>query len=601
MKIVLAHSSQSIVKDIPWIYFGNLFSKMKYWEYRLSKERINLQYEIHEQAEIQKNNYLKWTESQRVRNKDSVNWWVTHIACRNNTHTNFFENICQFFAIKKYLKENAKDKEILIICENSFLLKLLSENFSSNYKLIYLPFLKFYNFKDIFILHIKGLFNQYKLIILLISYFLFAKFTKPKKIIRPHGNIALFHYTMTDVSSVKDGNISSNYFTILPDWIEKKGIKVYFLPWLFNNRPTLKFYKNLRKINSFIPEDWLNFKDYFNIFKNYLKSSKTLSYKVFYPDAQLNNLIYYERLLQLQEQSIIFLRYMPAFTKWSKDLKSILIYDQYQNLPSEQPIRYIANKSIVKSTTFGYSNCLTSKKFMSYHHLSSEWESQAKPNYIICTGNMAVKILSNQGVPLEKLILAGDLKKKFHEKKILNKNPSKNLLILLSMVSESVIETLTKVYANNSLIIDNLKLTVKIKAHPFSKTQDILKKMKWKKLPNGWEWTKKELSLELEEAYCCIAMDTASVYDAIFKGNIVISLMSECKLMDNYIDIYSNKYPLANSVSEKELPLRLKDIYINKVNSYQEEFFKIRNDLINDINKVDTNNLVNFIKNDHVQ
>jgi len=601
MKIILAHSSQPIDQDIPWIYFGSSFSKMKYWEHRLSKERTKLHYEIHEQGETQKKSYLEWIESQRIINKDSVNWWVTHIACRNNTHTNFFENICQLFAIKKYLKEIKEYKEILIICENSFLLKLLSENFPSDYKLVYLSFFKFYNFKEIFILRTKGLFNQCKLTILLFINFLFAKLTKPKKILQPSGNIALFHYSMTDVSNVKDRNIKSNYFTVLPDWIEKKGIKVYFLPWLFNNRPTLNFYKNLRKINSFIPEDWLNLKDYFNIFKNYLKSSKTLSYKVLYPEAKLNSLIYYERLLQLQEQSIIFLRYIPAFKKWIKDAKSILIYDQYQNLPSEQPIRYVANKSIIKSTTFGYSNCLTSKKFMSYHHLNSEWESQAKPNYIICTGNMSFKILSNQGVPINKLILGADLKKNFPEKKVLNKDPSKNLLILLSMVSESAIETLTKVYTNNSLIIDNLKLKVKIKAHPFSKTQDILKKMKWKKLPIGWEWAKKDLSSELEDTYCCIAMDTASVYDAIFKGNIVISLMSECKLMENYLDIYSNKYPLVNSVSEKDLPLRLKDIYVNKINNYQKEFFKIRDDLRIGINELNSNNLNSFIKNEHVQ
>jgi|TARA_Y100000294_G_C8569693_1_gene342310 hypothetical protein len=601
MKIILSHSSQSINRDIPWIYFGSSFSKMNYWVNRLSKERINLQYEIHKQGEIQKKNYLEWTESQRITNNDSINWWVTHIACRNNTHTNFFEIICQFFAIKRYLEKNIDYKEILIICENSFFLKLLSENFTTDHQLIYSRFLKFYNFKEILNLRIKGLFNRCKLIILLILNFLFAKFTKPKKILHPSGNIALFHHTMKDVGNVKDGKIKSNYFTILPKWIENKGIKVYFLPWLFNNYPTLNFYKNLRKINTFIPEDWLNLKDYYNIFKNYIKTSKTLSYKVLYPEVKLNNLIYYERLLQLQEQSIIFLRYIPAFKKWSKDLKSILVYDQYQNLPSEHTIRYIVNKSLIKSTTFGYSNCLTSKKFMSYHYLKSEWESKIKPNYIICTGNMGFKILSDQGIPSEKLILAGDLKEIFSERKTLNKNPSKNLLILLSMVSESAIETLTKVYANNSLIIDNLKLKVKVKMHPFSETQDILKKMKWKKLPVGWDWAKKELSSELEDSYCCIAMDTASVYDAIFKGNIVISLMSEHKLMENYLDVYSNKYSIVNSVSEKDLPIRLKDVFLDKTDLFKEEFSQIRRDLINGINKVDSTNFMNFIKDYNVQ
>jgi hypothetical protein len=169
------------------------------------------------------------------------------------------------------------------------------------------------------------------------------------------------------------------------------------------------------------------------------------------------------------------------------------------------------------------------------------------------------------------------------------------------MVSESAIETLTKVYANNSLIIDNLKLKVKVKMHPFSETQDILKKMKWKKLPVGWDWAKKELSSELEDSYCCIAMDTASVYDAIFKGNIVISLMSEHKLMENYLDVYSNKYSIVNSVSEKDLPIRLKDVFLDKTDLFKEEFSQIRRDLINGINKVDSTNFMNFIKDYNVQ
>ena len=68
MKVILAHSSRFTDYKTPWLYFGNSYLKMKYWESKLSGDRINLQYEIHTQAEIQKKPFLEWIETQRIAN-----------------------------------------------------------------------------------------------------------------------------------------------------------------------------------------------------------------------------------------------------------------------------------------------------------------------------------------------------------------------------------------------------------------------------------------------------------------------------------------------------------------------------------------------------
>ena len=111
----------------------------------------------------------------------------------------------------------------------------------------------------------------------------------------------------------------------------------------------------------------------------------------------------------------------------------------------------------------------------------------------------------------------------------------------MSLSTEASAETLMKVYSNNHLIVDELKLKVRVKVHPFLGTEYVLKKIKWNNLPHGWEWTKKDLNSELEDSYCCIAMETASVFEAILKGNIVTSLRSDFKLMDNYLDEHNKK------------------------------------------------------------
>ena len=122
MKIFLAHSLQIVDQKTSWLYFGSSYSKMKVCERKLSKKRINLQNEIHLQAEIQRIPFLKWIEAQRVANKDSIFWWMTHIAGRNNAYSNFYLNLCQLFAIKDYLQKKSQQNEILIVCEDIFLL-----------------------------------------------------------------------------------------------------------------------------------------------------------------------------------------------------------------------------------------------------------------------------------------------------------------------------------------------------------------------------------------------------------------------------------------------------------------------------------------------
>ena len=71
--------------------------------------------------------------------------------------------------------------------------------------------------------------------------------------------------------------------------------------------------------------------------------------------------------------------------------------------------------------------------------------------------------------------------------------------------------------------------------------------------------------------------------------------MSDLNLMDNYLDIFSNKYPLTYSVSEKELVSKLNDIFLFKAQEYQNEFSQIRNELIEGINSINSKNLNAFL------
>ena len=595
MKIILLHSSQSTNRKIPWLYFGNSFLKMKRLEKKLSGNRINLQKEIHFQATSQKKSFLQWIEAQRIKNNDSIFWWMTHIAGRNNAYSNFYLNLCQLFAIKNYLKRKDIPKEILVICEDTFLLKFLSQNFSSEFQFQLSIFSNYYWIRDFLFFLIKGFIGQFKQIYDLILHYFCAKFTKPKKLIEPEGDISLFHHCLDSTDCFYDHDIRCKYFTILPDWLRKKNINVFALPWLFKNKPTINFYKKLRKTNCLIPEDWLTLKDYFIIFKNSFKSLKTLSYKISYPEAKINYLVFREKLFQFNEIRTFFWRYIPAIEKWSIKINSLTAYDQYENMPFEHPIRYIIKKLPIKSTSIGFYHSLVTKEFMAYHYLHSEWDSLVKPDYVACLGKIGENLLIEQGVPSQRILSAAALRQSMPKSQSVNKKLKKEILILLSMSVEASAETLIKVYSNNQLIVNELNLKVKVKTHPMLKTKTILKKINWDKLPHGWEWTKRDLYSELKDSYCTISMFTASIYDAIFSNNITISLMSDLNLMDNYLDLFQNKYSLAHTVPESELALKLKDIFIAKNQHYNEEFLKMREEIVAGINLINEKNLSAFI------
>ena len=231
MKIIFSHASQSPSifnhHKVSWIYFGCSYLKMKNWEEKMSIKRTNLQKNIHFQAEKQKRPFLEWIESKRIANKDSIHWWMNRVAGKNNAHSNFFVYLCQLFAIKQFLQENKNNSEILVVCENAFLIGLLSKNYPAKFKFPF--FNKYFWLRDTFILFFKGLISKLKLVYILIALYLCARMTRTEKILKPEGDISLIHHCILNNENVfKDGSINCTYFNSLPIWLKKKRNKSFW-------------------------------------------------------------------------------------------------------------------------------------------------------------------------------------------------------------------------------------------------------------------------------------------------------------------------------------------------------------------------------------
>ena len=104
MKLKIAFYDENISWNKNWIYLGASFENLKNIERKIKGTRIKLNKFLHESYKEELPKYLKWTENQRIENNDSVYWWMTELACKNNLSTNFFLYICQISSLKKVLK-----------------------------------------------------------------------------------------------------------------------------------------------------------------------------------------------------------------------------------------------------------------------------------------------------------------------------------------------------------------------------------------------------------------------------------------------------------------------------------------------------------------
>ena len=233
-----------------------------------------------------------------------------HLAGRNNLQSKLFLYLCHFYAIKKYLK-SSKKRDILIICENFYLLKFLEKNLNLNFKVIknikyYLIYIN--NFLGNF--YFKNLLRLKSLIKIFLN-FLFAYISKPKVQKKPVGKITLFLCVDGRTTNIEKKKIC-NYFTHLPHLIKMNNFSdTYGLFWAYNYSFSLKFFKEMRGYNTFIPQDWLKTLDIIKVFLSITKIKKNLKNYVAYKNKiNLENLIDYEIHSQiLQIVSIFFITF----------------------------------------------------------------------------------------------------------------------------------------------------------------------------------------------------------------------------------------------------------------------------------------------------
>jgi len=591
--IKVVHIKQKNKIDEDWIYIGTSFLKYNSIKNDFSNQDIDISEDIHSYAAEKLTSFLKWNNNERLNHNDKIEWWMSHHNSRNNFVSKFYLQLCQILALVKYLKNNKVDK-ITIVCEDSFILKTVLKNLNEykTYKTFYLH----YVLSDISKLLLNALYIRSAEFYNLIKHLLYSKIYSKKLKLNLTGDIVLFHNCL-DSSSFLEDPISHRFFSKLPEWLKSKGLKVVSLPWFYTNKINLKSaYKKLRQENYFIPDDWLHIHEYFFIFYKSIISSFYIKNKTSFENLYIKSLIFREQLLHLDSTSANFWKYNYAINRWAKNLNSLILISEFENNIFEHTLRYSIKRLPIKTKTIGYFHSLLSSEFLAHHTVANEWGSSIKPDKVICMGNLSYNFLIKQGAPKDNVIIGPALRQDINKYNqiLFSKKNSNEILVLMSLSNDVNIEVFTSLLKINHLLENNYK--VRIKPHPLMNFSIILNLLCIKDIPLNWVVDNGELIEILSKSTCCIAMSTASVYDAILCGTKVINLSSKFNIMDNYLDIFNNNFECTKSTNEFNLYNKIISFLNDKDDFYNNQFLKLREILLNGINPMDDINLNSFYK-----
>ncbi len=597
MNIHIAHARIPIRWIGPWVYLGKDYLVLCKWEERLSGDRQSLSMEIHLAAERLRPDFLEWIERQRAANNDSLHWWMSHLAGRNNMVSMLFLYICQIVAFQEWLRKHRDEfPELLVVCEEGFLLQTVVQNLASDVKISKSSGYHLGVLRDWCYLILKIGYNWLREPIRCWLHWQEARKSCTAPPVQPTGSVVLVHQCLDDKAFRDDGRLVDRYFTWLPEWIENKGYEAARLPWLANvNLPREMVYKHLRHHQCIIIEDYLTVRDYFTAFRNHLLSVTALKEKIQFPGLQLGPLILRERLQQVADVgSVRFWLYHPALERWCREIKSLILIDTYEGMLSEHVQVTILREKVSHFTAVGYYHVLISRGFLGYHFPVTEWQSSVMPDLIITNGELGRLILISQGAPAERVTAGPALRQQFN---IQTSGTAQReaLLILLALDTECSVEIMDKLNDHAEWIRNVLRIPVRVKTHPMMHREVLLAKMGWQGLPAGWEWVDSEINEALETAHCCIALGTASAYDAIVAGCTVLPLEREFGFMGNYLDLLEDEYEVVSAVPHELIRQRLEEIFMSRREYFTKEFAKVRSHLLDGLNPVNDELLQCFL------
>ena len=578
IKLILFDQLRKKTSFKNWLFIGSDFCKLQECKEKILGERILLNYLFKKEMIDLRPKILNWMACQSQSNNDSIHWWMTHFAGRNNVAIDIFLHILQISTLKNQVLKKDFNKDILIICEDAYIYECVLDNIkvSQEDSSVLLLFLK----KNLSHLNfvLLGIIAAFKETLKFIIYYWYSFITGRKKIDFAGKDLHIFHQCLDDKSFLVNENLRCRYFMDLPDWMELKGKNVVRVPWLFNvNKPLYRVFKKLRKSNALVPYDWLNIIDFAISIKNCLLSCNAIKLNIPFDGLKINTLLKREKYKQYSE-SFTFIRfwlYKPFFEKALKESQKINFYSSFEMLVHEHIQAFFIHSNFNKSSkVIGYYHTLMSSDFLGHYFPKDENNSIIFPDIIITNGPLPKKILIERGIEKNKIIIGPKLRQNLSVNSK-RKHNSKNILVPLPLSLSATKEVMINIKNLIHNLNKDLEIVFKIKPHPMVSKAKVLNSLDWKNIPSEMIWTNQDIDECLQESRAAITFCTGSIIDVVLSKTIPIPIMPELNQPWNNLDFLEDKFHLLRPLQENKIKGRIVEIFNSKSIKYDNELDKI--------------------------
>jgi len=488
---------------------------------------------LQEKALELKNSYIDEIGRLSIRysRRHPLAWWTSMVSERNEMSTHTFLTVCYYNIFYDIYENNKLQDRSLIVVESVSLFLLIIKRLRKEYNVITLgrPYFLTWSFSRPKVAVIYR-------IIKFASWILFGKLKQvPNPSFSSDTNKIFVRTWISDRTISSDGALQDVYFPGLYEYLEREGCEVVIIPNFYNL--TLPGREIQRRINKckyqfFIPENYLTWKDYFNVlcvlihqaaisnFNNVEHNSKDIS-----------------KILTETQKAGIFSAYTyiaQAFALKNlskKDFKIKSFIYTFENMFPEKPMSYAVKEYFPGVKSIGFQHSVLYPLQTCLYPASQEWKNMPLPDRIVCSGKLFLDIYLKHGAPRERFVLGPALR--FNNLiskcdsghwdlslKVFKKN---KILIVFPLAESDALELAIKSSEAIKLLVDVKMLKVGLRPHPMMSVdkKNIIESF-FNDVQYDVEIAGKPMDEELPQYSLLITMASGVIFDGMIEGVPVI-------------------------------------------------------------------------------
>ena len=170
----------------------------------------------------------------------------------------------------------------------------------------------------------------------------------------------------------------------------------------------------------------------------------------------------------------------------------------------------------------------------------------------------------------------------------------KQVLVVLALELSIAVESLHSLFAVRDFFARNA-LEVVLRVHPMMDRAVLLNACGLSALPAQWRWGEEGLRDQLARAMAVIGSGTAAQVDAAAFGVPVVCVRRELGFDYNFLDYWSDNYPMCRSIAPDDLPDRLSQILEDRDGEIRKQTTALATEIVAGLGKFDDAHFSAFI------